>query len=132
MKCSKCGADLQEGALFCRECGTKVEKQMSKNFCRECGSELTEGVKFCPNCGANVTAVDDVVLGETVEKGKADHEENKEISNSGTNENDNDSLKEEQTSGQEKLSKYQHIAVENKSFGEKIKKNKNILLKYID
>ena len=25
MKCSKCGAELQEGALFCRECGAKAE-----------------------------------------------------------------------------------------------------------
>lgn len=27
MKCTKCGAELPEGALFCRECGAKVEMQ---------------------------------------------------------------------------------------------------------
>ena len=24
MKCRKCGAELDDGVLFCRECGTKV------------------------------------------------------------------------------------------------------------
>ena len=56
MKCSKCGAELREGVLFCRECGTKVEEvKMKKRFCRECGSEYAEGSKFCTNCGANLT-----------------------------------------------------------------------------
>lgn len=27
MKCTKCGAELSEGVLFCRECGAKVETQ---------------------------------------------------------------------------------------------------------
>lgn len=56
MKCSKCGAELQDGVLFCRECGTKIEKV--KRFCRDCGAEIAEGVKFCSNCGADLFAVD--------------------------------------------------------------------------
>lgn len=27
MKCQNCGADLDDGVLFCRECGAKVEMQ---------------------------------------------------------------------------------------------------------
>ena len=25
-------------------------------FCRKCGAELQEGAKFCPNCGASIEA----------------------------------------------------------------------------
>ena len=53
MKCSNYGANLEDGAAFCRECGAKVI--MRKKFCRECGAELADGVKFCSNCGASVS-----------------------------------------------------------------------------
>lgn len=53
MKCSKCDAELDPGALFCSECGNKVEKKV-KRFCRECGNELAEGAKFCSKCGIKV------------------------------------------------------------------------------
>ena len=43
MKCSKCGAELQDGVSFCRECGTKIEKV--KRFCRDCGAEIEEDSK---------------------------------------------------------------------------------------
>ena len=68
MKCSNCGADLKDGVLFCRECGTRVEEQkMRKRFCRECGSEYAEGEKFCQNCGASLTLFDkaDQDMGKT-------------------------------------------------------------------
>ena len=51
MKCPNCGADLAEGVLFCRECGTKIDS-LQKQFCRECGAVLAEGAKFCTECGA--------------------------------------------------------------------------------
>lgn len=61
MKCGKCGAELQEGALFCRECGAKVEKvENVKRFCRDCGAEIHENDKFCPNCGVNLSATDHI------------------------------------------------------------------------
>ena len=50
MHCPNCGAELDDGVAFCRECGCKIKKR----FCRECGSELPDGAKFCPNCGAKV------------------------------------------------------------------------------
>ena len=53
MRCRNCGAELADGALFCSECGTKVE--LSKiRFCRECGAELSEGARFCGCCGTSV------------------------------------------------------------------------------
>lgn len=51
MKCQKCGADLAEGVLFCRECGAKTNA-VQKRFCRECGAELIQNAKFCRECGA--------------------------------------------------------------------------------
>ncbi|NLD45653.1 MAG: hypothetical protein GX660_00445, partial [Clostridiaceae bacterium] len=58
MKCCNCGAELESGVAFCRECGEKVEVQrMKKRFCRECGTEFAEGVKYCSNCGANTDVV---------------------------------------------------------------------------
>ena len=59
MKCQKCGATLEDGVLFCRECGAKVEASAPrKRFCRECGAENEESAKFCTNCGANLSLVD--------------------------------------------------------------------------
>lgn len=51
MKCQYCGAELDDGVLFCKDCGAKVEIKKVM-FCRECGSKLEDGVKFCSNCGA--------------------------------------------------------------------------------
>jgi len=53
MKCHQCGADLQDNALFCRECGAKQDKREAR-FCRECGTKIAPGVKFCHNCGAKI------------------------------------------------------------------------------
>lgn len=52
MQCSTCGAELEDGFLFCRDCGAKVEKVIK--FCSECGVSLNPGVKYCPSCGAKV------------------------------------------------------------------------------
>ena len=57
MKCSKCGAELDPEALFCSECGNKVEKKV-KRFCRQCGTDLAEGAKFCSKCGIKVLEMD--------------------------------------------------------------------------
>lgn len=58
MKCQKCGAELEQGVLFCRECGSKVPAKM---FCRECGAELAPGAKFCTSCGADATFLNNVI-----------------------------------------------------------------------
>lgn len=55
MRCKRCGAELERGVIFCRECGNRVENsQQEKRVCRKCGSELEDGVKFCSNCGERV------------------------------------------------------------------------------
>ena len=59
MKCQKCGAELEEGALFCKDCGAKVEFQKIR-FCRDCGAEIVEGSRFCSKCGADLRAIDSI------------------------------------------------------------------------
>lgn len=53
MKCQNCGAELADGVLFCRECGSKVTN-IPKRFCRECGAELSDGAAFCAKCGTRI------------------------------------------------------------------------------
>ena len=48
-KCSNCGAQLDNDALFCTECGTKVE--IPSNRCLNCGAGVEEGQAFCTECG---------------------------------------------------------------------------------
>ena len=61
MKCEKCGAQLDDGVLFCRECGNKVEKSKRKRFCRECGAEYHQGAKYCLNCGSAIEMEEKIV-----------------------------------------------------------------------
>ena len=55
MKCSNCNAWLPDDAIFCSECGQKMEPVQSKEagsaFCAGCGMPLPEGAVFCGNCG---------------------------------------------------------------------------------
>ena len=80
MKCAKCGAELEDGVLFCRECGAKVEIPR-KRFCRECGAPLANGVKFCSECGAKIDLIVDSPVSasitntiESSDQGKTDND----------------------------------------------------------
>lgn len=47
--CPKCGMDLEEGAVQCKQCGYEAAEK-----CPKCGMDLPKGTKFCPECGAPV------------------------------------------------------------------------------
>ena len=51
--CNNCGADLDDEARFCDECGSEVEIKL---FCQNCGSDITDSENFCEHCGANLNA----------------------------------------------------------------------------
>ena len=51
VKCTNCGAIVDENAKFCPSCGNKMK--VEKTDCIKCGAKIDEGTKFCPECGAN-------------------------------------------------------------------------------
>ena len=51
--CKNCGATIEDGALSCVYCGTKININNSNvERCHKCGKEIKPGALFCPNCGA--------------------------------------------------------------------------------
>ena len=50
--CSNCGAQLDNDALFCTECGTKIDVQ--GKFCPSCGARLDDDSLFCSECGTKL------------------------------------------------------------------------------
>ena len=70
--CVACGAKLKKDALYCSQCGTKieaeepeVEEEPAAPACPACGTELEENDKFCPHCGVKVA--EDEVFAEDAE-----------------------------------------------------------------
>lgn len=50
--CSTCGALLDEDAMFCAECGTKIINIVNQGcFCSNCGFQNELENMFCSNCG---------------------------------------------------------------------------------
>lgn len=45
MKCAQCGTELNDGAAFCNQCGTKI------NVCPKCGYNNHPEARFCRSCG---------------------------------------------------------------------------------
>lgn len=55
LKCRNCGAQLDSDALFCTECGTKVDTQ--GKVCPCCGAGLDDDSLFCSECGTKLDVV---------------------------------------------------------------------------
>ncbi len=53
MKCSKCGNELMSGAVFCDNCGNKVEFSPAI-VCPKCGSKCASGTEYCGECGTKI------------------------------------------------------------------------------
>ena len=51
MRCTKCNAEIEDSAMFCPECGSKIERVV---FCASCGAKLEGGATFCSNCGKKI------------------------------------------------------------------------------
>lgn len=51
MICGKCGSNIPEGAVFCPYCGNKSTVPQNIKYCPMCGAALNNGQIFCSNCG---------------------------------------------------------------------------------
>ncbi len=54
MKCQKCSFENREEAVFCLECGERLEFQ-----CPHCGKELTKDETFCWHCENDISELKD-------------------------------------------------------------------------
>ncbi len=53
--CSKCNIYFSRDGNFCKRCGSPLsEKKLS--FCPECGEKLQDGALFCRSCGTSINA----------------------------------------------------------------------------
>ena len=50
MRCPRCDADTPDGAKFCIECGTPLQRR-----CPQCGADVLPRAKFCAECGIPLT-----------------------------------------------------------------------------
>lgn len=54
MVCNKCGMEIQGDAMFCQNCGNRVDAAIPQEnvmFCPNCGTENSVGDAFCKECG---------------------------------------------------------------------------------
>lgn len=64
MVCPNCNSPLEDGAMFCANCGMKIEAggaagaggpAVNAVFCPNCGKRLAAGDIFCDECGFNLS-----------------------------------------------------------------------------
>jgi len=52
--CASCGAVVPSDAAFCPKCGAKMGAPSSGKKCPTCGKDLAADAKFCPSCGTKI------------------------------------------------------------------------------
>lgn len=57
--CRQCNSPLEDGAIFCTECGTPVapiekETEVFAGVCPNCGAALEDNAIFCTECGTKI------------------------------------------------------------------------------
>lgn len=68
MTCEKCGAFVEEGALFCCMCGERID---GKKNCVKCNELIPAKAKFCSFCGSSQESIKEEVATATVTKEQA-------------------------------------------------------------
>ncbi len=54
MRCRRCGATLQQGALICPECGARQRRAPQSVRCAYCHGRIPLELVVCPHCGRDV------------------------------------------------------------------------------
>jgi len=57
MKCPVCGTQNIDGAVFCKQCGSKLRK----SECPRCKAAVEPDAHFCPMCGIRLLQRDEEV-----------------------------------------------------------------------
>lgn len=52
--CKNCGRYIEDGDLFCPDCGKQVPNKQIPKFCPNCGEDLKTSDYFCKNCGLKI------------------------------------------------------------------------------
>ena len=55
MFCKNCGAEINENAVACMNCG--FAKGSGEKFCANCGKDVNPGAVVCTNCGASIKPI---------------------------------------------------------------------------
>lgn len=67
-KCNKCGTVNSKDAIFCENCGTKLDESLlteKKKECKNCGYLNEENAAFCENCGSSLNENQQKEFGDT-------------------------------------------------------------------
>ena len=51
MICKNCETENSEGAVYCKNCGTRLD---GKHICPSCGNENDSDAKICVSCGKSM------------------------------------------------------------------------------
>ena len=120
MFCSKCGANIPEGATLCPECGNRCEGQTGARIiklkCKNCNGDLEvdadKGEYTCPYCGDREKILDsDAVAIEKLKSNTYKEMEYARMANEKEKEDRNEKREEQKTYRKSKFSKVTIVSV---------------------